>query len=354
MPSISGWSQTAVETRPILLGRRSHLARPRDQLGAREAAHRQVVVAGPAEAAHARAAARDLDQVLHRHLGVRREHDRLREAHRARPAALPADATRAVVGRHGPVLRVAHLVAGRNVEAVLRLQLQEPLPRLARPEQRRHHPRHERLALAHRDEIGEGRERLGVQEHGGAAQDHERVARAAITRAQRDAGQAQHAQHVQVVVLERDREGDRVELPQRRAALEAHERPAAPLQLGRVLVVRQERPLAHARPASRSAAGRPPGSRGSTSRRSRGSARRGRRGTTRAATRSSSHTSSLRRVSWRSCSVGTTTTTIAVARRPALVKLTVGADTGGVPPTLAKTQPRAVRAARKQGWRLPP
>ncbi len=64
----------------------AHLARARHDLGAREAAHGQVVVAGPAEAAHARAAARDLDHVLHRHLGVRRQDHRLREAP-SRPAS---------------------------------------------------------------------------------------------------------------------------------------------------------------------------------------------------------------------------------------------------------------------------
>ena len=49
----------------------AHLAGAVHDLLAREAAHRKVVVAGPAEAAHAGAAARDLDHELHRHLGVR-------------------------------------------------------------------------------------------------------------------------------------------------------------------------------------------------------------------------------------------------------------------------------------------
>ena len=101
-----------------------------------------------------------------------------------RPASRAGATTRAraVVGGHGPVGVVAHLVARRDVEAVLRLERLEALARVARAEERLHHPRHQRLALADRDEVGEGRERLGVQEHRRAAQDHERVARAAVLR----------------------------------------------------------------------------------------------------------------------------------------------------------------------------
>ncbi len=227
-----------------LAGDRPHLARPRHELAPREAADRQVVVAGPAEAAHAGAAARDLHHVLHGHLGVRGEDDRLREAHGARPAALARDAAGAVVGGDRAVRVVADLVAGGDVEAVLRLEGLEALPRVRGPEERLHHPRHDRLALAHRDEVGEGSERLRVQEHRGPAEDHDGVARPAVLRPQRDAGEAQHLQHVQVVVLERDREGDRVELPQRRPGLEARERAAGPLELGLVLVVGQEGALA--------------------------------------------------------------------------------------------------------------
>ena len=222
----------------------AHLARARHELGAGEAPHRQVVVARPAEAAHARAAARDLHHVLHRHLGVRREDHRLREAHRARPAALAHDAPRSVVGRNGAVLVVADLVLLRDVEAVFRLERLEALARIGPAQERLHHPRHDRLALAHRDEVGERRERLRVQEHRRAAQDHQRIARAAVLRAQRDAREPQHLQHVQVVVLEGNRESDRVEVPKRRPGLEAHERAARPLELELVLVVRQERPLA--------------------------------------------------------------------------------------------------------------
>ena len=146
---------------------------------AREAAHRKVVVARPAEAAHAGAAARDLDHVLHRHLGVGRQHDRLGEAHLARPAALADDAAGAVVGGHRAVRVVAHLVARRHVEAVLRAA------RASRPRRGSLAPR---SASIIRGTIGSpsptatrsanGRERLGVQQHRRAAQDHDRVARA--------------------------------------------------------------------------------------------------------------------------------------------------------------------------------
>ena len=155
MPSISGWSQTAVETSPILfVTPRTSRARA-DELGAREAAHRQVVVARPAEAAHARAAARDLDHVLHRHLGVRREDHRLREAHGARPAALAHDAGPGRRRRRRCRPRGSGPRSARDVEAVLRLERLETLARVGAAEQRLHHPRHERLALADGDEVGE-------------------------------------------------------------------------------------------------------------------------------------------------------------------------------------------------------
>ena len=242
MPSISGWSQTAVETRPILpVTRRTSRARATSSR-AREAPHREVVVARPAEPAHARAAARDLHHELHGHLGVRGEDHGLGEAHGSRPAALSHHPPRAVVGGHGAVGVVAHLVPRGDVEAVLRPEGLEALARVGGAEEGLHHPRHHRLALAHRDQIGEGGERLGVQHHRRAPEDHQRVARAAVLRPERDAGEAQHLQHVEVVVLERDREGDRVEVPQRRPGLEAR---------------RAGCPSARARPCPRRRGGRP-------------------------------------------------------------------------------------------------
>jgi hypothetical protein len=100
------------------------------------------------------------------------------------------------------------------------------------------------LALAHRNEVGEGRQRLGVQEERGAAEDHQRVAGATVARAQRDAGEAQDLQNVQVVVLEGDGEGHGIEVPERRVRLEARERTAGALELRLFGVVGEKRPLA--------------------------------------------------------------------------------------------------------------
>ena len=86
-----------------------------------------------------------------------------------------------------------------------------PAARIAAPGERVHHLRDQRLALAHRDQVREGRQRLRVQEDGGPAQDDHGIAGPAVRGPQRDAGQAQHAQDVDVVVLEGDRERHHVE-----------------------------------------------------------------------------------------------------------------------------------------------
>ena len=138
---------------------------------------------------------------------------------------------------------------------------------------------HEGLALAHRDEVGEGRQRLRVQEHGRAAEDHEGIARAAVRRAQRDPGQA---------AASSGRGGSRSRRRRRRrgrgtgrsgvAALDGGERVPRALQVLAVHVVGEEGPLAQHVRHARSASGRRCGSRGSTSRRNRGSGSRARRG----------------------------------------------------------------------------
>ena len=66
----------------------------------------------------------------------------------------------------------------------------------------------------------------------------------AVPGTERDAGQAEDLEDVEVVVLEGDREGHRVEIPERRVGLEAREGPAGALELGLLGVVRQEGPLA--------------------------------------------------------------------------------------------------------------
>ena len=60
-------------------------------------------------------------------------------------------------------------------------------------------------------------------------------------------GEPQHLEDVEVVVLEGDREGEDVEVAQRRARLEAHEGLPAALEVLLVHVVGQEGALADAR-----------------------------------------------------------------------------------------------------------
>jgi hypothetical protein len=139
---------------------------------------------------------------------------------------------------------VAHLVPGRHVEPLALGQLVQGPPAVARAEQRVREPRHEGLPLAHGHHVREGRQRLGVEEERRPSHDDQRIARPALGRPQRDAGQAEHVEDVQVVVLERHREGHHVELAQRGAAVQAGERRAGALELGAVHVVGEERALA--------------------------------------------------------------------------------------------------------------
>ena len=68
-----------------------------------------------------------------------------------------------------------------------------------------HHPGNHRLALAHRDQVGEGRQGLGIQEERGAPQDDEGIAGSAVRGPQRDSREAEDLEDVEVVVLEGDR-----------------------------------------------------------------------------------------------------------------------------------------------------
>ena len=78
MRSISGWSQSAIDTRPTREAwGRAASAIAQDAVGV-EGANRQVVVPGPAEPAEVRAAAHHLDQQPRAELRVGREHHRRR------------------------------------------------------------------------------------------------------------------------------------------------------------------------------------------------------------------------------------------------------------------------------------
>ena len=103
---------------------------------------------------------------------------------------------------------------------------------------------HEHLALAGGNHVGEGRQRLGIHERHGAADDDQRVPRAPRDGPRRQAGQPQHRDDVGVVPLEGDRERQDVEIRDGRLRLERQQRRAALELRAQFLLRRQEDALA--------------------------------------------------------------------------------------------------------------
>ena len=95
------------------------------------------------------------------------------------------------------------------------------------------------LRLADEEEIDELGERLRVEKDGGAARQHERRGLPARLASQRQPGECEDIEHVQVVGLERDREREDVEVAERPVALERAQGPRPP----RARAVGQERAL---------------------------------------------------------------------------------------------------------------
>ena len=105
--------------------------------------------------------------------------------------------------------------------------------------------RHEDLAFARRDGVGERCQRLRIHEGHRAADDDQGMAGGALGGPARNAGEAQQREHVDIVPLERHRERHDVEVADRRLRFERHERRLGREQLLQLLFGRQEHPLAH-------------------------------------------------------------------------------------------------------------
>ncbi len=218
-----------------------------------EGAHRQVVVAGPAEAAQVGAPAHDLDQEARAELGVGREDLGVRRVEQVgrpdgrllhwRGAAARRVAGHAAQGAIGGV--VGRPCRGHVEAAVLPERLQQRLAARGLADAL-HQRRHQHLALTGGDHVGKQRERLGIDEGHGAAQHDQGVAsRLSFGGVDRHARQSQQRQHVRVVPLERHRQREDVEVPDGRLRLDGqqlHPRCALVLQL---LPRWQEHPLAH-------------------------------------------------------------------------------------------------------------
>jgi hypothetical protein len=143
------------------------------------------------------------------------------------------------------VRRVAGLVPIRDVDT---LEVDEPVEErlaVAVPVPiRLHELADQLLALADDDEVHERRDRLRVRERAHPAHQHERVVRAAVGRAQRDAGHVQQPQDVDVVPLVRHREADHLEVGQRPLGLERQRRRRSPSHLVEVGRIGEEDALA--------------------------------------------------------------------------------------------------------------
>ena len=103
---------------------------------------------------------------------------------------------------------------------------------------------HHLLALAHRDQVHEGRHRLGVGERADAAHQDHGMPGAAVGRARGNSGHLQQADHVDVVALVGHREADQVEFAEGPERLERERRGLRAQLLVQVLRVGKEHALA--------------------------------------------------------------------------------------------------------------
>ena len=213
--------------------------------------HGQVVVAGPAESAQIGAAADDFDQQARSELRVGREDRRARriEPIRGLDRGLPDDRRGVRVrprhdARDAPRAVVHDVVERRHVEPARAGEPGQKIVATVRVEPGVDERRHEQLRFAGGDDVRKRRERLGIDERHGAADDDERIARVPLGGARLHAREPQHRHDVGVVPLERDREREDVEIVNGRLGLDRDERLAPREQGGQILLGRQEHALA--------------------------------------------------------------------------------------------------------------
>ncbi len=155
----------------------------------------------------------------------------------ARPRSDGGHAARTVVG---------DVVERRHVEAALRDEPSEQVVAVRGVVPGVDERRHEHLALAGGNHVGERRQRLGVHERHGAADDDERIAPVAIHGARLEAGEPEHGDQIRVVPLEGHRKGEHVEVAHGRLGFERDEGGSLAQPSGLTLRPSgQEHPLAH-------------------------------------------------------------------------------------------------------------
>ena len=248
---MSGWSHSAIDTRPTRLAVDARVLGELQNPVGRKRADRQVVVAGPAKAAQVRAASHHLDEKARSEFGVGRENAGRRRIdgfgglerglpHRDRRVRYPvtSDSPERAVGR------VLRLIERRNVKTAFGGQQAQEVAAVGGLKERAPQRRHQHFALAGGDHVGEQRQRLGIDEGHGAADDDQRMPGRALRGVARHAGQAKQREHVDVVPFERHGEGNGVEFVDHRLRFERHERRLARHQLRQLLLGRQEHALA--------------------------------------------------------------------------------------------------------------
>ena len=230
MRSISGMVAERDRHQAGVLRVRARLARTRENAVGRKRADRQVVVAGPAETAEIGAAADHLDEEARPELGVGREDARAgridRFGRRQRRPSSPPPARRCLPwARTFRSCRPRCTRRRRTTECRTRASARATSANRAAPPSFSTRARPDAGTSSSPSpaaiDVGEQGQRLGVHEGHGAADDDERIARGAIGRAHRHAGQPQHRQDVRVVPLERHRERDDVEVARRATATRA-------------------------------------------------------------------------------------------------------------------------------------
>ena len=252
MRSISGMVAEGDRHQAGLFCVRASLARALEDAIGRKSANRQVVIAGPAEAAEIGTATDDLDEEARPELCVGREDagagrvECLRRgdggfSHRGRRAG--AFLWNESIDR--AVCSVFDVVKRRDVEpAPLRERLQQLAPSALFAE-RAHQPRHQLFTFACRDHVGEHGQRLRVDERDGPAYHDQRIAGGSVGRSHLHTRKAEHRQDVRVIPFERDRERDDVEVARQRLRLERHQRRPGGQLLFQLLFRRKKDALAH-------------------------------------------------------------------------------------------------------------
>ena len=232
MRSISGWSQSAIETRPTRFECDARLARELEDAIGGKRPDGQVVVARPAESAEVGAAADDFDQEARAEFGVGREDagrrriDRIGRLHRR--LSSPAAARRRLAHRDSrPACRRPRTAARRETGCRSRARRRAGAAGRRDRSRRRRARRRPGTSTSPSPAVitsansasGSGLTNVTAPPITISGWRGDRSARVA-----RQAGQPQQRQHVGVVPLERHREREDVEVADRRLRFERDQR----------------------------------------------------------------------------------------------------------------------------------